>query len=78
MKIIVILWSVASLEKKEKKGGKVRTLPETTKNAQIASSVLLNVAESEAREGSAGELDRKDNRAQKDRGDPRETTDATV
>ena len=32
------------------------------------SSVLPNAAESEAREGSAGELDRKDNRAQKDPG----------
>lgn len=35
------------------------------------SSVLLNAAESEAKEGSAEELDRKDNRAQKDPGDPR-------
>jgi len=73
------MWNVVSLEKKEKrKAGKVQTLREKTKNAQTANSVRLNAAESEAREGSEEELDRKDNRAKKDQGDHRETTDATV
>ena len=41
-KISVIMWNVASLEKKVKqKAGKALTLPETTKNAQTARLVKL-------------------------------------
>lgn len=41
MKITIILWNVASQEKKEKEKEKAQTLLERTKNARIARLVKL-------------------------------------